>query len=69
MALAFFCRPQRDLGMVIPFGRDRTPRGYSHEVWWVRKGPSLISTPSGVYHPMTVRSVSLRAQLSSSPHA
>ena len=67
MALAFFCRPRRDLGTVIPFHRDQTPRGYSRDVWWVEKGPSLISTPSGVYRSTTVRSVSLRAQLSSSP--
>ena len=37
MALAFFCHPRRDLGTVIPFHRDRTPRGYSHEIWWVEK--------------------------------
>ena len=67
MALAFFYRPRRDLGTVIPFRRDRTPRGYSREVWWVKKGPSLISTPSGVCRSATVHSVSLRAQFSSSP--
>ena len=69
MALAFFCRPRRDLGTVIPFRQDRTPRGYNHEVWWFRNGPSLILTPSGVYRSATVRSVSLRAKLSSSPRA
>ena len=31
-ALAFFCRPQHDLGMVIPFRQDRTPWVYSCEV-------------------------------------
>ena len=67
MALAFFCCPQRDLGTVISFRQDRTPREYSREVWWVGKGPSLILTPSGVYRSATMHLVSLRVQLSSSP--
>ena len=69
MALAFICCPRRGLRTVIPFRRDHTPRGYSCVVWWVGKGPSLILTPSGVCRSATVRLVSLRAQLSSSPRA
>ena len=26
--------------MVVPFHRDRTPQGYSHEIWWVGKSLS-----------------------------
>ena len=37
MALAFCCRPRHVLGTAIPFRRDRTPRGYSREIWWVGK--------------------------------
>ena len=67
MALAFFHRPRHVLGTTIPFRRDRTPRGYSREVRWVEKGISLILTPTGVCRSTTVRSVSVRVQLSSSP--
>ena len=35
--MAFFCHPRCDLGTVIPFHRDQTPRGYSREIWWVGK--------------------------------
>ena len=38
--LGLFCRPRRVLGTAIPFRCDRTPRGYSHEIWWVGKGLS-----------------------------